>query len=140
VATLKALGDAKIDKRKRTVTAEAKSSKADNEVHDGFKAPVEPDVLKLLGNPYERDEQSDAKILTYKYQLKGATTADKNKDKVYWVKLKFDKRTKMLLSTEGRLFFGTIKITNMLAEPSVKEDNHYVIFDGLPTVLANCRR
>jgi hypothetical protein len=105
ILMFKSLGSAKIDKKNKTATTQATSNS-----NMDFDIPHKADALQLLGKPYETEEDDDTETLTYKYILKAPKINNKVKPEIYWLKMKFDKKTKRLLIVTGNLSFGALTV------------------------------
>lgn len=104
--SLRSLGNAKVDKKKRRVYGDSKNlAKIEHPL------PQFDDVLKYLGNPYSEEIVDGYNLVTYRFRLETSHyDADREDRRLSIVQLYFDPETNKLMRFYGRFIGMKISI------------------------------
>ncbi len=119
IALLKAMGGAKVDMQKRSVSAKYQEKR--EEKHEDrpkeeyiFKIPDVNEITSSLGIPYSQQDN----VYTYKY-LHKKPSSDANGKEIYsTAEFTFDKDTHNLLACESELYGAPVKMKLSSSEPN----------------------
>jgi hypothetical protein len=123
VSSLRAIGQAKVDRKQRKVTSSWEEKRTSSQAVSGANI-TRRDVIKRLGIPYRVSAGDQTVVLTYEYHLKGCVIDPDEKQTKFkgWMRFTFRMPDQQLLKVDIK--FGGIKISmHMVGTPDQQGEN-----------------